>query len=120
MNLLKKYGKALLVSISILFILTFVMTLLNYINLIKYNTLSIFKIAIFFLTVLGGALYIGKNSSRKGWFEGIKFGLIFLIILVLFNYLGFNIKFEFKNLLYYIIVIISSILGSMIGINLKK
>lgn len=120
MNFIKKISKALLISISILLILTFIMTILNYINLIKYNLLNVFEIIILFVTIFSGSFYIGKNSHKKGWLEGIKFGLIFLIVLILINYLGFNIKFEIKNLVYYLILLASSILGSMIGINFKK
>ena len=67
-----------------------------------------------------GGTIIGKNSKQKGWFEGIKLGLIVIIILALFKYLGLNEKFSITNILYYIILTISCTLGSMIGINKKK
>lgn len=119
MSFIKKEGKALLISITTLFVFTFILTVLNYINLIKFNIVNILEIIILFITIFSGSFYVGKKSKQKGWLEGLKFGLIFLIILVLFDYLGFNIKFELKNLLYYCILLASSILGSMIGISFK-
>lgn len=120
MEYLKKLGKSLLISIIVLLVLTFIMTLLNYINFLKFNLVNILEIIILFITVFSGSFNIGKNSKKKGWLEGIKFGLIFLTILIVFNYLGFNIKFEIKNLLYYLILLASSLLGGMIGIGFKN
>ena len=120
MDFVKKIGKSLLISIVVLLVLTFIMTLLNYINFLKYNLVNIIEIIILFITVFSGSFNIGKNSKKKGWLEGFKFGLIFLVILIIFNYLGFNISFEVKNLLYYLILLTSSILGGMIGISFKS
>ena len=43
--------------------------------------------------------------------------LIFTIILILFNLLGLGNKLELKNILYYLIIIISCMFGGMLGIN---
>lgn len=120
MDFIKRVSISLGISIVFLMILTFLLTIFNYINIIKYNSVNIFEIIILFISIFSGSFVMGKKSSKKGWLEGIKFGLIFLVILVLFNYLGFNIEFEVKNLLYYGILLISSILGGMIGINFKS
>ena len=120
MLFVKKNGKGLAISLISLSILTFIMTILNYVGFIKYNAVNLIQIFIIFCSIFIGSFYIGKNSIKKGWLEGIKFGIIFLFILIIFNYLGFNIKFQVKNLLYYLILITSSILGSIVGIGLKK
>ena len=67
-----------------------------------------------------GGFIIGKNSKEKGWLEGIKLGFICTAILLLFNYLGLQQKFVITNLIYYLIINISCVLGGMIGINKKK
>ena len=66
-----------------------------------------------------GGFIMGKNSKQKGWLEGLKLGLIVLLILVLMNYLILGQSFEVKNLVYYLILLSSTIFGSMIGINKK-
>ena len=43
-----------------------------------------------------------------------------IAILILLNYLGFDKSFSFKSIIFYIIIIISSVLGSITGINRKK
>ena len=84
------------------------------------NIVSIFKMIIPTIALLIGGYYIGKKSIKKGFIEGLKLGLTFSIIIVIFNFLAFNNSFEVKYLLFYIILIISAILGSMIGINRKR
>ena len=63
---------------------------------------------------------MGKNTVNKGWLEGIKFGLICIIIFIIFNYLAFDTFFNISNIILYIITLTASILGSIIGINFKK
>ena len=120
MKYLKNLGISFLYIISTILIFTFIVTLLSYFNLMNDKIVSIFKIIIPVIGMLIGGFYIGKKSNRKGFIEGLKLSLIFIIILTIFNYLAFDYSFKFKYLLFYIILIVSSILGSMIGINRKK
>lgn len=82
--------------------------------------MALFKIFIPIISLLVGGIILGKKSNKKGWLEGLKLGLIFSVFLVLFNYLGLKNNFQLKHLLFYSILIISSMVGSMIGINKKK
>lgn len=120
MNYLKKIGLSLLYIIGIILVSTFLITLLNYFNIISGTTLTISKILILTISLFIGGLITGKRSTKKGWLEGLKLALIFLVILILFNYLGLGNAPKIKNLLYYSIIIISCIFGSIIGINKRK
>lgn len=120
MNYLKNIGISLLYIIGIIIVGTFLISLLNYINFLGGKVLSIFKILIPIIALFTGGIMIGKKSNKNGWLEGLKLSLIFLIILLIFNYLALNTGFELKNLIYYLILIISTCFGSMIGINKKK
>ena len=120
MNYLKKIGLSLLYIIGIMLASTFLITLLNYFNIIGGTTLTISKILILTISLFIGGLITGRRSTKKGWLEGLKLALIFLVILILFNYLGLGNAPKIKNLLYYSIIIISCIFGSIIGINKRK
>ena len=120
MEFLKNSLISLLYIFSIIIVSTFLVTTLNYFNIIGPKLLTIFKILIILSSMFTGGIIIGKNSKQKGWLEGIKLGLIVTVILILFKYLGLNQKFLITNIIYYIILIISCTLGSMIGINKKK
>lgn len=120
MKYLKNLGMSFLYIIGSILILTFITTLFSYFNIMSDKVTSIIKIIIPIISMFIGGFYIGKRSLKKGFLEGLKLGSIFSIILIIFNYLALDNSFKFKYLLFYIILIISSILGSMIGINKKK
>ena len=120
MEYLKNIGKSLIYTFSIIIISTFLVTILNYFNIIGSKILAILKILIILISMFIGGYIIGKTSKQKGWLEGIKLSGIIIIILALFNYLGLSQKFSVTHLIYYLILIISCTLGSMIGINRKK
>lgn len=120
MNYLKKLGVSFLYIMCSILILTFIITCLNYFNIINDKIISIFKILIPLISLFIGGIIIGKSSKNKGWLEGLKLGLFFSVFLLIFNFLAFSNSFKFKYLLFYLIIIISSIFGSMIGINRKK
>lgn len=120
MKYLKKSGISMLYIIGSLLIITFIITIFNYFNIINNKAISIFKILIPVISLFIGGFYAGKNSSNKGYLEGLKLGMVFSIFLLIFNFLALDNSFKFKYLLFYLIIIISSILGSMIGININK
>lgn len=120
MKYLKKIS--LIIGIMIITILfsTFLITLLNYFDILNKNVVSIFKIIIIVVALFVGGFFMGKRSNQKGWLEGFKLSLIFIVVLFLVNIIGFHNSFELKNILYYLILIVSSIFGSMLGINRIK
>ncbi len=114
---LKKLGKAFLYLLGFLFVLTFLMTVLHYFHIIPYQFVTILKLVIPILSLFVSGFVLAKNSKEKGWLEGIKIGLIFLVILVLFDYLGLHKSFQWKDLIYYFILLVGSLFGGMVGIN---
>ena len=120
MNYLKKLGISMIYILSFILGLTFIFTLLNYIGILNNTAINIIKIIIPILSMLIGGFVIGKKTGKKGWLEGLKLSLIFLIILTLFNYLGLKSNLSLKVFIYYLILIISTIFGSIIGVNKYK
>jgi len=117
---MKKIGYALLYSVGTILILTFIVTLLNYFNIFSYKVVVIFKIIIPIFSIFIGGLIMGKKSTNKGWLEGIKYGILFIIILCIMNYLILRAGFKIQDLIYYLIITLASTFGSIIGINYKK
>ncbi len=120
MNYLKNLGISFLYSVGSLLILIFLLTLFNYINFIDGGFFTFFMIFDLVFSVFLGAFVLSRNCLDKGWFEGLKFGFIFLVIISLLNYFGFNYHFNIKYIVFSIIILVSSLLGGMIGINFKK
>lgn len=120
MNYIKNIAISILYIIVSILILTFITTVFSYFNIISDSFTSILKIIIPITSLFIGGFYLGRKSTKKGWFEGLKLSLIFLLILIIFEYLALNQSFNIKNILFYSILSISSIFGSIIGINRKK
>ena len=120
MKYLKNIGISFLIMLGIIIISSLILTSLNYFDILNKSTISMFKILIIVITYFIGGFLIGKKSIKKRWLEGLKFGLIVSIILILFNILGLNQDFNLKLIFYYLILISSTILGSMFGINKKN
>ena len=120
MNYIKKIGKSLIYLISILLISNLILTIFSYINVIKGSGVVIFKIIILLISFFISGFIFGKSSTKKGWLEGIKISLIYLMLLIIIGILS-NIKiFEIKNIIFYLIIIITTTFGSMVGINKRK
>lgn len=118
MKYLKLYGISILIMLGIFLSVNLLLTTLSYFDLITDGMLSILQIITMFIVMFIGGFVTSKKCTSKGWKEGLKIGIIFIIILFLINILFIH-QFDFKNIIYFIILIISSIFGGMIGI-LKK
>lgn len=117
MKYLKNIVFSLGLVIAILLIFTFIVTILSYFNIMNDSITTVFKMIIPIISVLSSGIVMGLNSSKKGWLEGLKLGFLICILLFLFSLLGLNNTFKISQLLFYGILIFTSIVGSMIGIS---
>lgn len=117
MNYLKRLGKSFIYIVSILFVSTIMITLLNYVDIFGSKLTNIFKIVSIIASLFVGGFIMGKSTKSKGWLEGLKLSLIIIGILLILNYVILKSSFEIRNLIFYLILMISGIFGSMIGIN---
>lgn len=116
-----KYLKALIYILIPIIILNTIISLLYYFNIIGNETINYLKLIIMAISMLISGIYIGSKTDKKGYLEGLKIGFEVIIILFIISYLAFDQGINIKTLIYYFIILTSSTLGSMIGINkLKK
>lgn len=114
--MLKNYLKSYIYLITSLIIFTIIFTIINYFTT---NSLSIIKILIPIISILISSFILGKNTKNKAYLEGIKFSLIYLIFTTILK-LILKTSFNYKTFIIYLVIILSSIIGSTIGINTKK
>lgn len=111
---IKNLFESFLYFIGIILISTIILTIIDYFSL--FNT-SIFKLIIPILGIFISSFISGKKTTKLGYLSGLKLGgliILFFIILVLLLD-----KFNIKSLIYYLILLLTSTLGSMLG-NIKK
>ena len=114
-----KYLKALLYIFIGLLLTTLIITAFNYFNIFNTTTSKWLKLLLIILSIFAGGYYIGKQSTSKGYLEGLKIAGIVILLFFTIGYLGFEMKFHLKNIIYYLVIVTSSILGSITGINKK-
>lgn len=119
MDNVKNYLIAIGYFLLVVAVFTIILTIFNYYDIVTNKLFKVIKVLIPSLALFIGGYKVGNNANKKGYIEGIKLSLIVIILLFMFSYLGFNASFNISLILYYIILIISSMLGAMIGINKK-
>ncbi len=62
----------------------------------------------------------GKKTTKKGYFEGLKIGVLSILILYIINFIFYNPNYNLKLLTYYSIIALFNVLGGMIGKAQKK
>lgn len=120
MEKIKKYSLSIGIYISLILIFSFFINLLNYFNILSENSYKIFLVLLVSISMFISAFILGKNTQEKGYLEGIKLGLILIILMITISYLSSDILPSIKSIIYYLILLLSSIIGSTFGINKKK
>ena len=119
MNNVKNYLIAIGYFLLVVAVFAIILTIFNYYDIVTNKLFKVIKVLIPSLALFIGGYKVGNNANKKGYIEGIKLSLIVIVLLFMFSYLGFNASFSISLILYYIIIIISSMLGAMIGIYKK-
>lgn len=119
MKILKKYDYIYKYILFIL-ILSLIITI---ISLIFNPSPSITKIIILISMIVYSFIIgvkKGLRATNKAYKDGLKTGLINILILYLLGCITFNFSLPLRKILYFIIIVISTIFGSIIGINKKN
>lgn len=112
---MKKYFSVILVPLVFLTLFPFILSLINLFD-IEINRF-IYLGSIILLSIITGML-LGFVTEKKAYLKGLALGSIMSIIMFLIS-LILKSKFSFYSLIYYLIVIVSSTMGSIIGITKK-
>ena len=120
MKTLKKYGKTLGIFLICILVLSLIVSLFNIANIL-YTKGSDIMIMIGMVLIFGFiGLQFGRVATEKGYLEGLKIGGSLILVLIVINLLFYRTSFSLERFIYYVVLILSSTLGSMIGINKKK
>jgi len=115
---MKNYLKSSLYTLGIMIISTIIITILNYFNIINGTLLKIIHYIIPIISIMIGSFMLGKTSSKKGYIEGLKYSGIWSIIFLIINI--FTKELNLSSIIFFIILILLSMLSSILGINRKR
>lgn len=114
--MLKNYLKSYLYLFTSIIILTIILSITNYYLFFKT---TLIKLLIPIISILISTIILGKNTKQKAYIEGIKFTSTYILLSIIISIL-FKNPFSLKLIVSYLSLLISGIIGSMIGINLNK
>ena len=114
----KKILNCLMVFFIGIIVGTMLITIINYFNIFGVKIVRGLKFILPSVMMVVSSYRLGKMSNKKGYLEGLKLsGIIVLVFAMLVLLLD---KFSLKCLLYYGILTLMGVMGSMIGINRRK
>ena len=120
MKTLKIYGKTIGKFLAFLILLSGILAFFHTFNILySKSTDAIIMIGMILTLFFIGFAY-GKKAEKKGYIEGLKIGGCLIFLMVIINLIFYQTGFSFERILYYSVLILSSTLGSMIGINKKN
>lgn len=114
LNITKTFGIFILLEVLV----SFIMGLFNLIGMnssLSKIILLIFNIIIFLIY----GIQRGKSTNKKGLIEGLITGSIMIVILFIIALIFFHSSISLATLFYYLILVLTSVIGATIGKNKK-
>lgn len=118
LNFLKRFIIPFFYNILEIIIITTLSTILYYYSFINYHLFTMIKLIVILISIFIHSFFIGKSALKKGYLEGIKYGSLFILFSLIISIIGNS--FQVKYLLYYLIIILLCVIGSIFGIQRKK
>lgn len=118
MTYLTRYGIRIGYSLVGIVGVSTLLTTFYYFNLIGDGVFNFLELLTVIINIFINSFLLGKSTNKKGYIEGTKFGgiviILFLVPTIIFS------KFNIRIFIYYFIILVTAILGSMVGISKKR
>ncbi|WML47410.1 TIGR04086 family membrane protein [Neobacillus sp. PS3-34] len=75
--------------------------------------------AVSFIGLFGGGFLSGGKGKQKGWLVGGLTGLMYSVIVFLFQYLGYDRLFSGEQIVYHVCYILIAMMGGILGVNIS-
>ncbi|MGM8214224.1 TIGR04086 family membrane protein [Bacillaceae bacterium W0354] len=69
------------------------------------------------LILMVGGFIAGKKTEEKGWITGLIVGAVYVLGVMLYQFLAQDTWMHDRQIAYFTIFILSSTIGSMLGVN---
>ncbi len=113
--MIKNYLKCYLLYFLILIIYLILVSIFYYFNLINYKTINIINYLVNLLLFFILGYKISSLEKKRGYLHGF---LISSLLVILFSFICLILsKYNFSSLVYYLSLIISSMIAGIIGVS---
>ena len=118
MNKIINYLKSISMFLIVFFVYLLLISIIGYFELFNYKTINIINYIVMIILFFLLGHKTAYKEQRKGYLNGFLVSLI--LIIVFFIITLFLTKIKFSNIVYYTSLILSSIIGGIIGVKDKK
>jgi putative membrane protein (TIGR04086 family) len=87
---------------------------------VKETQLQYIITAFSFIALFGGGFLSGGKRKEKGWLIGAVTGIIFSLIVLLSQFLGYDRLFNAEQVIYHICYILIAMMGGILGVNVSS
>ncbi|NRD75963.1 TIGR04086 family membrane protein [Bacillus sp. BRMEA1] len=120
----KSFGTSVLYGLIFIFafaaICSLIISLILKFTAARETSLQYIVTAISFIALFGGGFLSGGKRKEKGWLIGGATGIIYSLIIFLFQYLGYDRLFDMQQMIYHICYILIAMMGGILGVNLSS
>ncbi|WP_442595179.1 TIGR04086 family membrane protein [Neobacillus sp. D3-1R] len=118
----KNLGVSILYGIVSIFVVAIVCSLIFSLLLrftsTQESSLQFIVTAVSFISLFIGGFISGGKGKEKGWLLGGGTGLIYSIIIFLFQYLGHDSLFTVEQIIYHTCYMLVAMMGGILGVNM--
>lgn len=93
-----------------------IITTFTYFNVMSYKIINIISFIFIVLLFMSGGFYLATKSNKKGYISGLIIGIINITLLFIISLL-LKCNINTNIILYFLILLLSSTMGGMFGIN---
>ena len=112
MKNIKNYLKTILISFVFILLGLLLISALYYFDIINSSISSYLRIIYILFVIFITNSKLGKTNNKSGYLEGTKIGLIYIFIFFIISCLFFKSSIRPRLIIYYIIIIFTSILSN--------
>ena len=119
----RKMGSAIIYGTVSIFILAVIISLLFSLVLrftsLTESSISYLILILSFISIFIGGLISGGKGKKQGWILGGGTGLLYTLIILAFQYLGFDQTFSSREWIQSLCYILVCMMGGILGVNLS-
>lgn len=87
---------------------------------VQESSLQVVLTAASFISLFAGGFISGGKGKEKGWMLGGVTGLLYSLVIFLFQYLGYDRLFNEEQLIYHTCFMLIAMMGGILGVNLTS
>jgi putative membrane protein (TIGR04086 family) len=120
----RQFGLAILHGLIAIFLLEIVGSVIFAFILkltsVQESALQVVITAVSFVALFAGGFLSGGKGKERGWLLGGATGLLYSLVIFLFQFLGLDRLFDTEQLIYHICFILIAMMGGILGVNLTS